>query len=94
MFFHRTVAELGFAPPGPASSKSGVQKVEVDPIRVAVSIGSFVILIAAAIVCHVLLWEEGAKSFLHLVEVTGGGLVGLFVGENSSLKTQAKTGAS
>jgi hypothetical protein len=94
MFFHRTVAELGFAPKGAASNKSGVQKVEVDPIRVGVFIGLFVILIAAAIVCHVVLWDEGAKSFLHLVEVAGGGLVGLFVGEKSSLKAQAKTGSS
>jgi hypothetical protein len=85
MIFHRAAsAERGFAPKGTGTRPA--QRYELDPIRIALAIAFMVALIAAAIACHLTGWAEGANVFLHLIEITGGGIVGLIVGEQSASK--------
>lgn len=83
MLFHRKVLKgREFGPQGDGSEKD---RYEIIPLRIVEGFLLFFVLIGASITCRLIKWDEGATTFLNLVEMAGGGLGGLFFGERLAL---------
>lgn len=84
MLFHRLSPESrSFAPSG-----KGKQEYQLDPLRLGLALLLFILLIGAAFLAKWMQWGEAVTLFLHLGEVTFGGIIGLFFGERSALKAK------
>jgi hypothetical protein len=87
MFFYaKRPASRSFSP-------SGVEKDEryrLEPMRLVLAVVIFTLLVVAAFVAKVINWPEAMTLFLHLSEVTFGGLIGLFFGEKTAISVSGR----
>ena len=86
MIFHKEVKEANegrsFAPGGKPTKE---RTYETDYARVALALVLMVIMATAAFIGRWLAWPEAAAAFLHLTEVSAGGIIGLFFGESMAI---------
>jgi len=84
MFFHvRRPTPNGLSPP---SQVLGTEDdFELSTSRVALAIGFVIVLALFGFLAKWAAWDEAATAFLHLVEVSAGGIGGVLVGERTAL---------
>ncbi len=83
MIFHKEVSEgLSFGPGGKAAEG---RTYETDYVKVALALLFVVLMAIAAFIGRWMAWPEAASAFLHLTEVSAGGVFGMFFGEKSAL---------
>ncbi len=89
MIFHEIAAAEQSFGPSPKGRKPGAEY-RISVMRMSFALGFFLILVLAAFAGQWLGWQQAADVFMHLVQVTAGGLVGLFIGERSALNSVRK----
>jgi hypothetical protein len=86
VIFHKEIIEgRSFAPGSKAATG---RTYETDYAKVALALGVMVLMATAAFIGRWLAWPEAASAFLHLTEVSAGGIIGMFYGERTAIRTR------
>ena len=83
MIFHKEANEgLSF---GPGGKPTTGRVYTTDYAKVALALVFVVLMATAAFIGRLLAWQEAASAFIHLTEVSAGGIIGMFFGESSAI---------